>query len=847
MTSPNPSIRHISSKRVNAVSFDRQSLLDRESPQQDYSGITNSLSPRSFSSPPTKNIAPALHRHLVDTADVESVVYRSTPTVHHSSSLHYVNPPPPGSDSTSPSGDYNEGYSDYMPATTRHLENLEWNDILPYYLPCMSWIKEYNFRYFVGDLIGGLTLVFFQLPLSLSYATTLAKVPVLSGLLSLGVTPLIYAVFGSVPQMVVGPEGPISLIVGQAVEPLLHHSNKKHLDPLEFVVAITFVSGASLLGFGLGRFGFLDNVLSASLLKGFISGVGIVMVINASIVVCGLEKLLQEIADDPNEMDIHSPFDKVRFFIHHYQETNPLTFKISMTGFVIIMALRIFKKYADKRPDKRFRNAAYIPEILLVVSISTYLCSKLRWDLDGISIIGKIKNDGSVKLYNPFSKKILPLYKTLSTSGFLCAMLGFFESTTASKSLGSTYDLPISSNRELVALGFINIVASSFGGLPSFGGYGRSKINAMSAKTTMSGAIMGICTLFTVFFLLDYLYFVPECMLSVITAVIGISLIEEAPYELYFHWQSGGYNELITFAVTVMTTLFFSMEGGIAVGLVYSLIRVIRHSAESRIQILGRYPGSNTFLDADIPDASLLHLQLLNSQLNVFADGNFTHLNTHVLEEIEGCLIIKIPEPLTFTNSSDLRTRLQRVEMYGSTKAHPASKRSRSPAMTKYIIFDLHGMTDIDSSAAKILTELLTSYKRRNIHSFFVRVNKNARLRIRLRKTGIVQMLLDDLEDVKYFEAQKRSVFSRMRGRRSFSEISAEYNEEEIANIPVDLDDTAEIYDLIESNEEPYFNHISDALKVIDFYEVNECTRTSEYLEVDQMERRSSLPEDILV
>lgn len=81
----------------------------------------------------------------------------------------------------------------------------------------------------------------------------------------------------------------------------------------------------------------------------------------------------------------------------------------------------------------------------------------------------------------------------------------------------------------------------------------------------------------------------------------------------------------------------------------------------------------------------------------------------------------------------------------------------------------------------------------------------------------------------------------------SFSEISAEYNEEEIANIPVDLDDTAEIYDLIESNEEPYFNHISDALKVIDFYEVNECTRTSEYLEVDQMERRSSLPEDILV
>ena len=118
----------------------------------------------------------------------------------------------------------------------------------------------------MGDLIGGLSLVFFQLPLSLSYATSLAHVPVTSGLYSLGISPLIYLIFGSVPQMIVGPEAPISLIVGQAIEPLLHHAKKAHLDPVEYVVAITFVSGSTLLGFGLARFGFLDNVLSASLL-----------------------------------------------------------------------------------------------------------------------------------------------------------------------------------------------------------------------------------------------------------------------------------------------------------------------------------------------------------------------------------------------------------------------------------------------------------------------------------------------------------------------------------------------------------------------------------------------------
>ncbi|KAK6200530.1 putative sulfate transporter [Scheffersomyces amazonensis] len=860
---PSPSIRHISSRRVNTVTSDRQALLDRNNIDVDYQSLagistiplTKNISSRSSNSP---NSVP----NNKDNGDVESIIYRfgvPTEMIHTHSALQTVYPPV--DDEFDNSNAHN-----YVPGSAQNLEGLSWSEILPYYLPFLSWAKHYTPAFFIGDLIGGLTLVFFQLPLSLSYATSLAHVPVLSGLLGLGISPLIYLIFGSVPQMIVGPEGPISLIVGQAVEPLLHHSNKKELDPLEFVVAITFVSGASLLGFGLGRFGFLDNVLSASLLKGFISGVGIVMVINALVVVMGLEEVLKKISDDPTEMDIHSPFDKVRFLLAHYNELHELSFKISVIGFIIIMAIRIFKKYAARNTSHNsfYDKAVFIPEILIVVGISTLLNSTYRWDQEGVKIIGKVHRGGALKLYNPFTRKMWPLIKNLSTSGFLCAMLGFFESTTASKSLGSRYDLPISSNRELVALGFINIIGSFFGALPSFGGYGRSKINAIFAKSTLSGGVMGICTLFTVTFLLDYLYFVPECMLSVITAVIGISLIEEAPYELFFHWRARGYNELVTFGVTVLTTLFFSMEGGIAVGLIYSLIRVIRHSAQSRIQILARYPGSNTFLDADIPDTALAHFKNTSSdfgnelaeklrvqKFNYFADDNFTHLNTHVLEEIEGCLIIRIPEPLTFTNSSDLRARLKRVELYGSTKAHPASKPSRDSSMTHYIIFDLKGMTDLDSSASQILKDLILGYRNRKIHSFFVRVNKNAKLRKRLVNTGISDLLIQDLKDLRYFDSQKRQAYSRMKRRRSLTDDGPELNfeddyEQEV--IPIDIDENSEIYDLIESNEEPYFDHISDALKVIDFYEVNQQTRASEYLEVDQhIKRRSSLPESSLV
>lgn len=689
--------------------------------------------------------------------------------------------------------------STYTIQTSPDIESLLWREIIPYYLPFLSWVHKYCLNYFIGDLIGGLTLIVFQLPLCLSYATSLAKVPVKCGLLSLGISPLIYLFFGSVPQMIVGPEAPILLIVGQAVEPLLHHAQKHNLDPVEYVVAITFVSGASLLGFGLGRFGFLDNVLSASLLKGFICGVGFVMIINSSVSMLGLTALMKEISDDPLKMDIHSPLDKLYFLFHYYHKMNFLSFKISIIGFVAAMVSRYSKKVFAKSNKRLLKFAIYFPEIMVVVGTATILCHKYAWNERDIDIIGSIPT-GSIDIYSPFNKRILVLMKQLSTSGFLCAMLGFFESTTASKSLGTAYDLPISSNRELVALGSINIVGSLFGALPAFGGYGRSKINAISAKTTMLGAIMGICTLLTVKYLLSYLFYVPICMLSVVTAIIGLLLIEEAPGEVLFHYRARGYNELVTFFVTVTATLVFSMEAGISVGLVYLLIRVIKHGAESRIQILGRQPGTNSFVNADIPSFTRTlfdddNLDDMN-QLNMFIDLNFTTLNTQAIEEIQGCLIVKIPEPLTFMNTSDLRSRLKRLELYGSAHTHPGHQRMRGEDMTKYVIFDLQGMIEFDSSAAQILKGLINGYIDRGIICFFVRVHPNIRLRSRLLNTGIFDLLVDMLIKLEYFSRIDRLQIE-------FSDVDEELN------------------NLTESVETPYFLHISDALKAIDYYELN--------------------------
>ena len=109
------------------------------------------------------------------------------------------------------------------------------------------------------------------------------------------------------------------------------------------------------------------------------------------------------------------------------------------------------------------------------------------------------------------------IQEALSTS-FLIALLGFFESSVAAKSLGGgegkhgqgIQGMTLSANRELVALGVANIVGGCSMALPAFGGYGRSKVNASTGGTTpMSSIFLSLFTVICVLFLLPYFHYLP--------------------------------------------------------------------------------------------------------------------------------------------------------------------------------------------------------------------------------------------------------------------------------------------------------------------------------------------------
>ncbi|AAS54703.1 AGR213Cp [Eremothecium gossypii ATCC 10895] len=589
-----------------------------------------------------------------------------------------------------------------------------------YYLPILRWLPEYSWGKMAKDMLAGLTLTSFQIPLAISL-TTMAHVSPYAGLYALVIPPLIYAVFGSVPTMVVGPQTVASLVVGQSCDAWAH----KSLEPLMTVAVIGCISGVLVFAMGIFRLGFIDNAISKAFLKGFTSALAVVMLIT--------ELLPQLQIDDRYKQALKegkvgsAAWDKLVFALENAREySNPFSVKLSVAAFSILLLSKYLKKYLTAKYG--WTKLTFFPDLLLVVLGSILLSFYYDWDNKyNLPIVGDLPpNKDHIKVpIQSFQE-----FKDLFDASFLVAILGLFESATAFKSISATFDIDVSSNRELVSLGLINIVGSVFSSLPAFGGYGRSKLNIFcGAQTPMAGIFVSLSAIFCMRFLMGVFHYLPLCILAVIISFIAYNLLEEVPGDMFFYWSVSGYQELITFSAVVLSTLIWSPQFGLVMGLGLTMIRLLKHTTQSRIQILGKDPITKKFR-------------------NIYSEHN----EEIPLEEIEKTMVIKVPEPLVFWNVPDLMKKVKRLEKYGSLYVHPSYPTSLRPVSgvttlkdnvyVKYIIMDLLGMTYIDMSALQALVDMVVNYHKRGIYVIFCRSSIRD-LKNKFDKSGITRLQAD--------------------------------------------------------------------------------------------------------
>lgn len=567
----------------------------------------------------------------------------------------------------------------------------------------------------------------------MSFSTSLAHLPPMIGLYSIVIGALTYSVFGSIPTLIVGPSPSTAIIYGNTIE-LLRSTDLSSFSKLEISSCISFGLSGVLLAGGIFRLGFLDNVLSRSLLKGFIGAMGLIMIANELAIELGI-----------HELSLKHPhlttLQKLIFVFKFYPESHITTTLISAVTLCTVMLTKIFKQIMINKYNKK--AFIYIPELLLMVIVGTWLSYALDWNGKGVEIIGDITaisaSTGST-IINPITLSKASVYRKIGQTSFLCTILGYIDSTTASKSLSTKYNYSFSSNRELVALGLTNFFVSLIGGLPCFGALGRSKINILSgACSSMSLIVMAVTVLISIKYFLVYLFYLPECILALSTTIIGITVLEEVPQDLKFFWNIAAFDEMVIFSLIFTSTCLWSAESGILLGIIIAVIRVIKYSTKSNIQILGRIPNTNIFRNAD---------ELIEESFHHYTESNggqsksFSNLINEI-EDIEGILIIRIPENLTFANIGDLKNRLIRIERYGSLLVHP----SQPPVLSKnkdfkFIIFDCKGMNKIDNSAIQVFHEILINHLEvNNIKICFSRLPVDKQLRRLLKQSGVKALI----------------------------------------------------------------------------------------------------------
>ena len=139
--------------------------------------------------------------------------------------------------------------------------------------------------------------------------------------------------------MVVGPEAAGSLLVGSVVQNSIdigHSGDEDDMMNARIAGVVTGMAGAVIFIAGLTRLGFLDSVLSRPFLRGFISAIGFLILVDQLIPEMGLSRRAKEV-----DGVVHgSSIDKIVFLFENVEYAHRLTCGVAFGSFAIIMVCR---------------------------------------------------------------------------------------------------------------------------------------------------------------------------------------------------------------------------------------------------------------------------------------------------------------------------------------------------------------------------------------------------------------------------------------------------------------------------------------------------------------------------
>ncbi len=438
--------------------------------------------------------------------------------------------------------------------------------------PPLQWLAGYQARWLRFDLLAGITLAAYAVPVSMAYAT-LAGLPPHHGIYCYLLGGLFYAAFGTSRQLAVGPTSAISLLVGTTVAGMAE-GDRSRWGEIAALAALV-VAGLSVLAWLL-RLSGLVSFISETILLGFKAGAAL------TIAMTQLPKLFGVKGGGDHF------FERAWTLVGQVGETN---LAVLGTGLAALALLLLGEKLLPGRPMA-----------LLVVALSTVVVSLTSLGAVGVATVGALPA-GLPELQ-------LPSLRLRDVDGILplscaCFLLAYIEGISAARTLAARNNEEINPRQELLALGAANLAVAFGQGFPVAGGLSQSAVNDKAGARTPLALLFASATLAAcLLFLTDLLSNLPTVVLAAIVLVAVKGLIDL--HALWHLWRVSRVEFSIA-VVALVGVLLLGILKGVLLAAIASLLVLLAAAARPHVAFLGRIPGTRRFSDLERhPDNEVL-------------------------------------------------------------------------------------------------------------------------------------------------------------------------------------------------------------------------------------------------
>ena len=472
-------------------------------------------------------------------------------------------------------------------------------------------LRGYQPAWLRTDIVAGVTLAAVAIPETMGY-TSIAQVPVVTGLYTVIFPALLFALLGSSRLLVVGADSATAAILSAGLAGLgIAGLSPYSPEWLAFTSLTALVCGGLLLLARLLRLGFIGDFLSSSVLIGFLTGVGIQVFTGQIPDMLGIDK------------GTGTWFQQQWWTITHVGDANLPTVAFAVGALVIILG---FKRFMPK-----------VPGAIVAVIGSIIVASVLDVGQDGVALVGTVQGGfPPIGLPSGLSWSDIP---PVIGVAFSCFVLIIAQSAATSRSFAMRHGQKVDVNRDIVGLSGANFAAGLTGTFVVNGSPTKTQIlDEEKGHTQLANITMSLVVLIVVLFLTGLLTDMPKAVLGAIVFLIGIELIDIAGLRRV--WTARR-SEFVIAALTGVVVFAIGVGQGIILAVVASILEMIRRQYRPERFVVGvNTSGTETYTAATPGTQSAPGLIVFRYDADLF------YANANRFSDDVQALITGAPDPV---------------------------------------------------------------------------------------------------------------------------------------------------------------------------------------------------------